>query len=106
MDTYRHLREHGNSAFIFLLELGLAALVYSLIAKSDKSAPEQLGVIAVFLAIWAVPAVFVHLIGQHLERRFSHYDRRLQRDLAPPGSSAATTQEPASRGGNEGRDGG
>jgi hypothetical protein len=77
MDTYKHLREHGNSAFIFLLELGLAALVYCVIAKSNKTAPEQLGVIAVLLAVWALPAVLIHLIGQHLERRFSHYDRRL-----------------------------
>ncbi|MFZ0773294.1 MAG: hypothetical protein WCA49_23110 [Candidatus Sulfotelmatobacter sp.] len=79
MDTYRHLREHGNSAFIFLLELGLAALVYCVITKSNKTAPEQLGVIAVLLAIWAIPAVLVHLIAQHMERRFSHYDRRLER---------------------------
>jgi len=78
MDTYRHLREHGNSAFIFLLELGLTALVYCVIANSERSAPEQLGMIAVLLAIWAVPSVLVHLIAQHLERRFSHYDRRLE----------------------------
>jgi len=77
MDTYRHLREHGNSAFIFLLELSLAALVYSVISKSEKSATQQLGAVSVLLAIWAIPAVFVHLIGQHLERRFSHFDRRL-----------------------------
>lgn len=77
METYRHLREHGNSAFIFLQELALAALIYPLIAKSNQSASQQLGLIAVLLAIWAIPAVFVHLVGQHLERRFSHYDRRL-----------------------------
>jgi hypothetical protein len=76
MDTYRHLREHGNSAFIFLLEVGLAALVYS-ITKSERSAGQQLSAIGVLFAIWAAPAVLVHLIGQHLERRFSHFDRRL-----------------------------
>jgi hypothetical protein len=79
IDTYRHLREHGNSAFIFLLELVLAALIYCILTKSGKSAEQQLSAIGVLFAIWATPAVFVHLIGQHLERRFSHFDRRLAR---------------------------
>ncbi len=78
MDTYRHLREHGNSAFIFLLELGLAALVYCVVTKSGKSAEQQLSAVGILFAIWAIPAVFVHLIAQHLERRFSHFDRRLK----------------------------
>jgi hypothetical protein len=79
MDTYRHLREHGNSAFIFLLELGLAALVYCVVTKSGKSAHQQLSAVGILFAIWAIPAVFVHLIAQHLERRFSHFDRRLKK---------------------------
>lgn len=77
MDTYRHLREHGNSAFIFLLELTLAALVYCVITKPGQSPAQQLGAIGTLFAVWAVPAAFVHLLGQHLERRFSHFDRRI-----------------------------
>jgi len=77
MDTYRHLREHGNSAFIFILELALAALVYEAISLQGLSGERQLSRIAVIFAIWAIPAIFVHLIGQHLERRFSLYDRKV-----------------------------
>jgi predicted membrane protein len=72
--TYRHLREHGNSAFIFLLELTLAALVYCVITKPGESAEEQLGAVAGLFAIWAIPAAFVHLVGQLLKRRFSKFD--------------------------------
>lgn len=79
MDTYRHMREHGNSAYIFFLELSLAALVYALLAKPGQTGLVQLSAIGVLFALWAVPAVFVHLVGQHLERRFSQYDRRLGR---------------------------
>jgi len=76
MDTYRHMREHGNSAFTFALELALAALVVCVV--SGQQPPSQkLGYIGLLFAIWASPAVFVHLLGQHLERRFSHYDRRV-----------------------------
>lgn len=72
--TYRHLREHGNSAFIFLLELALAALVYCVVTKPGETAERELGAIAILFAIWTTPAVFVHLVGQHLERRFSKFD--------------------------------
>jgi len=75
METYRHLREHGNSAFIFLLELVLAVLIYCITVPNDEGV-KQLSAIGILFAIWAFPAVSAHLIGQYLERRFSHFDRR------------------------------
>jgi hypothetical protein len=78
MDTYRHMREHGNSAFMFLAELELAALVYCVITRPGQPPVQQMGALGALLGIWTVPAVFVHLIGQHLERRFSRFDFRLR----------------------------
>ena len=78
MDTYRHLREHGNSAFIFLLELVLATLAYGVIARPGQSPSHALSAIGLLFAIWATPSVFVHLLAQHLERRFSRYDQKLK----------------------------
>jgi hypothetical protein len=75
VETYRHLREHGNSAFIFVLELVLATLVYCIIVPSESGA-KQLSAVGLLFAIWASPAVSVHLVGQFLERRFSHFERR------------------------------
>lgn len=80
MDTYRHMREHGNSAFIFFLELSLAALVYAVVALPGKTALFQLSAIGFLFAVWALPAVIVHLLGQHLERRFSQYERRIEKN--------------------------
>lgn len=77
IETYRHLREHGNSAFIFLFEIALAALVYSVIKKPGQTPAQQMGAIGTLFAIWAVPSVFVHFLGQHFERRFSRFDSRV-----------------------------
>jgi len=74
IETYRHLREHGNSAFIFVLELVLAILIYC-ITMPGENGVKQLSAIGILFAIWAFPAVSAHLIGQYLERRFSHFDR-------------------------------
>jgi hypothetical protein len=74
METYRHLREHGNSAFIFILELVLATLIYCVTVPSESEA-KQLSTIGILFAVWAFPALSAHLIGQYLERRFSHFER-------------------------------
>lgn len=76
METYRHMREHGNSAFIFVLELVLAGLSYCVLSWPGLSGSGQLTAIGVLFGIWAIPAVFVHLAGQQLERRFSRLDSR------------------------------
>lgn len=77
IDSYRHMREHGNSGFIFTLELALAAACYGIVRLPRLDGPEVLSVLGALLAMWSVPAVFVHLLGQHLERRYSIFDRRL-----------------------------
>lgn len=69
VETYRHLREHGNSAFIFTLELVLATLVYCIIIPGESGA-KQLSAIGLLFAIWASPAVSVHLVGQFLVAAF------------------------------------
>ena len=77
VDTYRHMREHGNSAFIFVLELTLAATSYVVLkTHNTDAAPVQLSLLAILLGLWAMPAIFIHFVGQHIERRFSWYDRR------------------------------
>jgi len=75
-DTYRHLREHGNSAFIFILELALAALSARLVTAPGHISDQcKLSLIGVLFAAWAMPSMFVHLLAQNLERRFSRYDQ-------------------------------
>jgi hypothetical protein len=78
IETYRHLREHGNTAFIFVLELALAALTYCVITKPGQSSTHQLAAIGWLFAIWAMPSIFVHLLAQHVEHRFSRYDSKLR----------------------------
>ncbi len=70
VETYRHLREHGNSAFIFFLELVLASLIYSIVASSESEFQDLMPDIGILLALWCVPAVFVHWVGQQLEREY------------------------------------
>lgn len=72
-DSYKHLREHGNTAFIFILEVGLLPLCYALL-NTHFTGISTAEMIAAFLVVWCSPAMLVHWLGQHLERRFSKFN--------------------------------
>lgn len=75
-ESYRHLREHGNSFFIVVLEL-ILALVLVAIGRfafaefaSERDASGALGLYIGTVFVWVVPAAFVWLIATRLERDF------------------------------------
>jgi hypothetical protein len=80
-DTYTHLREHSNSVFIVVVELGLMAFVLAFV----KSLPPQVGTsalngyslfekygahILIFLVVWMIPTVFMWSRANALENSF------------------------------------
>jgi hypothetical protein len=78
IDSYRHLREHGNSFFIVFLEIVFALLLFaagkyeSVMLKDEMT---QTYLVASYVAIallWTFPAVMVWFIAQAFERRFSY----------------------------------
>jgi hypothetical protein len=77
--SYRHLREHGNVAFIVVLQIALTSLLYVLLAGSPNQPSwdwedhlgEQwisYGACLLLLVIWVAPSVGVHQLSQMLER--------------------------------------
>lgn len=62
MESYKHLREHGNAFFILLFELVLGVILSSL--------PNP-NIALITLMIWISPAALVWLTGTVLEYRFS-----------------------------------
>jgi hypothetical protein len=69
VESYRHMREHGNSVAIVVFELILAFILWSLrpMGTVRGSAP-AVGRVGMILAIWLTPATLVWLIGSSLER--------------------------------------
>lgn len=74
--SYRHLREHGNAAFIVLLQAALCALLYiCLTASKDEgkwgswtsSQWIAYGLALLLLVLWIVPSVAIHSFSQKLE---------------------------------------
>jgi hypothetical protein len=72
-DSYRHLREHGNSFFIVLLEIVLGVTLFGIgrYLVGDSSASKRMLSYIVVLLVWIIPAVFVWLIATVFERRFA-----------------------------------
>ncbi|MDX1442845.1 MAG: hypothetical protein R3270_03590 [Gammaproteobacteria bacterium] len=76
VETYRHMREHGNSAFIFSLELALAGILIPIVTYDGMSGLQKMASVGSMMFLWTIPAVFTHLYAQTFERRFSLFDRR------------------------------
>lgn len=71
VESYRHLREHGNSFFIVLLEivLGLILLAVSfLVPASNTNHAEYYSWVALVMLFWMTPAAVIWLVGTLLER--------------------------------------
>ncbi|EGV37460.1 hypothetical protein l11_12130 [Neisseria weaveri LMG 5135] len=80
VESYRHLREHGNTALIILFEILLAAVLYVVLSFEVKpNYPNlskkyiDLSMVSIILFIWVAPATLVYFYGQFLERKLSQF---------------------------------
>jgi len=76
VNSYRHLREHGNSFLIVIFEIVLGVILYcagncqSAVYKSEADATQMAMTYIFIIVIWVIPACFVWFIGTVLERKF------------------------------------
>ncbi|MHB8829367.1 MAG: hypothetical protein ACYC6Q_07555 [Syntrophales bacterium] len=63
-ESYKHLREHGNSFGILFFEIVLGVI---LIAIGSEKLAYFLG----FMFVWILPAIYVWFVGTGLENRFA-----------------------------------
>lgn len=72
VESYRHMREHGNAVSIVVFELLLAFILWSLRPVGSVGGNAVLvGRAVLILAVWITPAALVWLIGSSLERYLS-----------------------------------
>ncbi|MCB5186150.1 hypothetical protein LG201_13125 [Methylobacillus gramineus] len=69
IESYRHLREHGNAFAIVICEFFLGALLFQV----GKMEGVTISIYAIAVVIWLFPAALVWLSGSAIERRFSCY---------------------------------
>lgn len=96
-DSYRHLREHGNSFFIVFLEVMLGVILVgasSVVGQSTAPAepfPHNLVLTyLIILVIWIIPAVCVWLIGTLFELEFCG----IEADHHSPPAEASCSKSP------------
>jgi hypothetical protein len=60
IDSYKHLREHGNAFFILFLEIILGAILYQI---------ENINAIIVLITMWIMPGASIWFFGNFLEKK-------------------------------------
>jgi hypothetical protein len=81
VDTYRHLREHGNALGIVFLEILLGIVLIR--GASLVREQYELLFLALVLAVWVLPGALVWVIGSYLELRFSEDAEWLEERTTP-----------------------
>lgn len=77
VESYRHMREHGNAVSIVIFELLLAFILWCLKpAGSTAGNLAPVGRVGLILASWLAPSALVWLIGSSLERSLSRLPAR------------------------------
>lgn len=95
-DSYRHLREHGNSFFIVLLEALLGILLFAVGLFTDEGSAEVRPTVflLVFVA-WILPAVLVWAVATLFELEFSRSTVAPLSAGIAAGPAGSTTSAPA-----------
>ncbi len=70
IESYRHLREHGNSMLIVLFEILLAAVFWGVRPQTTESYAEVI-IPAIAVLLWIGPSAIAWFAGSIIERRFS-----------------------------------
>ena len=63
VESYRHLREHGNAFAIIIFELGFAMAAIAV---------PSLSMLAILLLLWVIPAAAVWMVGTILEMKLAN----------------------------------
>lgn len=72
IDSYKHLREHGNTALIIIMELMFATSIFNAIQYGKlKNSKDFFPDISLVVLIWIIPAALVYFYGHYLEIKFS-----------------------------------
>lgn len=81
IDSYRHMREHGNAFFILLAEIiflgylfGCQHAIYGYKGNAIPSIYSQVFSGALFATLWIVPGAAVWFVATSIEHRFCNWD--------------------------------
>jgi hypothetical protein len=66
VESYQHLREHGNSFFIVLLEFFLALPIYQFVSQTNQKTDSITNLFLIIL-FWIAPAALIWFFGNKLE---------------------------------------
>ncbi len=72
IESYKHIREHGNSFFIVFLEILLALPIYQFVSKSGVSHTDSVLNLTLIILFWVTPATLIWFFGNKLENNL-HY---------------------------------
>jgi hypothetical protein len=92
-ESYRHLREHGNSLLIVVLEIVLAAVLWGIRPSADVM-HRSIIFPAFAILLWTIPGTVAWFAGSIIETRFANDPHWQKEPISNPLSSATPPSNP------------
>ena len=76
VDSYKHLREHGNAFFIIWVEIIFGLCIYSILSLPEMTnglvGDSQVRLaLVMFIFIWIAPSALIWFVGSYIERQLA-----------------------------------
>jgi hypothetical protein len=67
VESYKHIREHGNSFLIVLFQFLLAFIIFVFVSEPAVSNADSIRYLLIIVPFWVAPAAIIWLFGNKLE---------------------------------------
>lgn len=67
IESYKHIREHGNSFLIVSFQIYLAFPIFAFVSQSDIQTDQSIMNLLVIIILWVLPAALIWFFGNKLE---------------------------------------
>lgn len=72
IESYKHIREHGNSFLIVAFQFFLACPIFMFVSQPEISNESAIRHLLLIILIWIIPAAIIWLFGNKLENHLQH----------------------------------
>lgn len=74
VESYKHIREHGNSFLIVVFQFFLALPIFLFVSQVGSTGGDAIRNLVIIIIIWIIPAATIWFFGNKLENNLQYFE--------------------------------